>query len=141
MLKGCCWEKKELKINTLEDIMLINDNLEATGWRMFVMRKRANQKKWTRMLFLWFVLILTINEKWLSEYNRNFDYCIHVSIPIPLLWTSLQLEHMPTIETNTEWKSLHFHGPEKPLNWLNWLKIKITKIEENLNKTVKHCQK
>ena len=29
----------------------------------------------------------------------------------PLLWTSLQLEHMSTIEMNTDWKSLHFHGP------------------------------
>ena len=36
------------------------------------------------MLFLWFVLILTVQEKWFSMYNRNVHDCIHISIPVPL---------------------------------------------------------
>ena len=34
--------------------------------------------------------------------------------------------------------NFHFYGPKRPLNLL---KNKITKIEENLNETVKHCLK
>ena len=41
-------------------------------------------KKWTRMLFLWFLLIFTVKEKWSSMYNRNLHDCIHISIPVPL---------------------------------------------------------
>ena len=43
---------------------------------------------------------------------------INVSIFLSLsitLWTSLQLENMLTIEMNTDWKSLHFRGPEQAI--------------------------
>ena len=36
------------------------------------------------MLFLGFVLILTVEEKWLSMSNKNLHDCIHISIPEPL---------------------------------------------------------
>ena len=39
---------------------------------------------------------------------------IFLSCPIAL-WTSLQLENRSVIEMNTDWKSLHFHGPEKTI--------------------------
>ena len=36
--------------------------------------------------------------------------------PCPIvLWTSLQLENTSTTEMNTDWKSLHFHGPDKDI--------------------------
>ena len=31
------------------------------------------------------------------------------------LWTSLRLENTSTIEMNTDWKFLNFHGPEKAI--------------------------
>ena len=46
------------------------------------------------------------------------------------LWTSLQLGKASNKEVNTDWKS------KKAIKLAT---NKITKIEENLNKTVKHC--
>ena len=54
------------------------------------------------------------------------------------LWTTLQLGNMSTMEVNTDWNSQQnfvFIELKRPLNWL---KNKITKIEENLNEIVKH---
>ena len=99
------------------------------------------------MLFLWFALILTIEEKWLSIYNKS-PRLYPDFYPCPIaLWASLQLENTSTIAmNNTDWKSLQIYNPfyifmdlERLLNWLK--KIKITKSEENLSVTVKHCSK
>ena len=77
--------------------------------------------------------------------NRNLHDCIHISIPVPLrVWTFLQLENTSTIETNTDWKYLHIYNLYIFMDLkrlLDWLKSKITKIEENLNETVKHRPK
>ena len=85
----------------------------------------------------------TVKKKWLSMYNRTLHGCMHISIPIAH-WISLQLEKTSTIETNKDWTSLQIYNPyifmdlKRPLNWL---KSKITKIEENLNEIIKHYPK
>ena len=71
------------KLKTYQRISCLYDNLEATGWRVFVMRERANQRSGQECCS-WFVLILTVKEKWLSMYNRNLQDYIHISIPAPL---------------------------------------------------------
>ena len=43
-----------------------------------------------------------------QKFPLLYPYFYHCPIA---LWTSLQLENKPTIEMNTDWKSLHFHGP------------------------------
>ena len=54
------------------------------------------------------------------------EVVVHVQQKFPLLypyfyscliviWTSLLLEIMSTIEMNTDWKSLHFYGHEKAI--------------------------
>ena len=73
------------------------------------------------MLFLWFVLILAVKEKWLSMCNRNLHDCIHISIPVPLRLghicnrkkVNYRDEYGPEIPTNLQ--SLHFHGNEKTI--------------------------
>ena len=92
------------------------------------------------MLFLGFVLIFNVKEKWLSMYDRNPRLYPNFYLCLNAPWTSLQLEKKSTIEINTNWKSIQICDPyvfmevKRPLDWL---KIK-TKIEENLNETVKH---
>ena len=57
------------------------------------------------------------------------------------LWTFLQLGNASTMEVNTDWKSLRifiFMNLKRPLNCL---KNKMTKIKENLSKTIKQCPK
>ena len=71
--------------------------------------------------------------------QQKFPLLYPYFYPCPIaLWTTLQLENMSIIEMNTDWKSLNFHGPEKAIKLA---KSKITKIEENLTETAKHCQK
>ena len=76
------------------------------------------------MLFLWFLLILTVEEQWLSMWNRNLHDCIHISICPIALWTSLQPENTSTTEMNMDWKFLQIYTPyifmelKEPLNWL-----------------------
>ena len=50
----------------------------------------------------------------LVQQKISMIVSIFLSCPIAL-WTSLQLENMSVIEMNTDWKSLHFHGPEKAI--------------------------
>ena len=86
--------RKSLK--TIYNRICFYDNLEITGWRVFASRKKSQSTQWTRMLFLWFILILTVKKKRLSMFNRNFHYCIHISILVPLCfghlcnWKTLQ---------------------------------------------------
>ena len=57
--------------------------------------------------------------------------------------TSLQLENKSIIEMDAKWKSLQIYNPYIFMDLkrlLNWLKSKITKIEKNLNETVKYIQ-
>ena len=72
------------------------------------------------MLLLWFVLILTLMEKWLSMYNRNLHDCIHISISISLgiFATGKYMNHRDEygLEFSTNLQSLHFHGTEKAIN-------------------------
>ena len=75
------------------------------------------------MPFLWLVLILTVEEKWLSIYNRNLHDCIHISIPVPLhcalgiFATGKHVSHRDVngLEIPTNLQSLHFHGTEKAI--------------------------
>ena len=60
--------------------------------------------------------------------------CFFLSLLLAF-WTSLQLGNSSTIEVNMDWKSLRifiFIYLKRPLNWL---KNKITKIEENVYET------
>ena len=94
------------------------------------------------MLLLWFVLILTVKKRWFALGNRNLHDCIYVSISCSVaLWTYLQLGNASTMEVNTDWKSLQlffFYGREKIIKLAT---DERTKIEENLNETVKQCLK
>ena len=101
---------------------------------------KSQSTKWTGMLFLRFVLILSVEEKWLSMCNRNLHDCIHISIPVPFRFghllllllflfdfyitfynykkpitvnqlTSLQLENTSIIEMNINWKFLQIYNP------------------------------
>ena len=78
------------------------------------------------MLFLWFVLILTVVEKWLSMCNRNLHDYIHIFYPCPfsMLWASLQPENSSTIEMNTDWKSLQIYNPYIFMDLKRPLKLK-----------------
>ena len=61
-----------------------------------------------------------------TNYHCKEEEVVHVLQKFPLLypyfypwpialWTSLQLENTSTVEINTDWKSLHFDGPEKAI--------------------------
>ena len=47
-----------------------------------------------------------------KKFPLSYRYFYHCLIA---LWTPLQLENTSAIEMNTDWKSLHFHGPEKAI--------------------------
>ena len=92
------------------------------------------------MLLLWFILNPNVKKKWFTtEYALD---CNHVSIPSPLHFGQLcNWEH---VNYGDEYgiktpQDFNFYTAEKALNWL---KTKITKIEEKLNETVKkYCLK
>ena len=105
-------------------------------WLFHAFVLKSQSTKWTR--------VLTVKEKWLSMYNRNLHDCIHISIPV-----KLRFEHLSNWKTRSPqrwiriWNRYKFTIPifidlKRPLNWL---KSKITKIEENLYETVNHCPK
>ena len=125
-------------------ISYLYDNLEATGWRVFVTRERSTNNVDQNAVSLVRTnsdckgeVVVHVKQK--STWLYPYFYPCHIA-----LWKSLQLENTSTIEMKTDWKSLQIYHPyifidlKKPLNWL---KSKITKIEVNLNKTVKHCPK
>ena len=93
------------------------------------------------MLLLWCVLILIVKKGgWPCATKISMIVSCFHSCTI-VLWKSLQLGKVSTMEGNTDWKSLRifiFMDLKSPLNWLE---TKIKKIEENLNETVKHCLK
>ena len=65
-----------------------------------------------------FILILTVEKKWLSMCNRNLHDCIHVSIPVPLRFaTGKHVNHRDKygLEIPTNLQFLHFHGTEKTI--------------------------
>ena len=72
--------------------------------------------KWTRMLLLWFVLILTVKERWFATCNRNLHDCVHVSIPAPLCF-----RHPCNWEMRQPWRWLeipanfYFYVPKKTI--------------------------
>ena len=72
---------------------------------------------------MWFALILTVRKRWLPMCNGNLH----------------KLGNTSTIDVNKDWKyppDFLFIDLKRPFNWL---KNKITKIEENLNENFKHC--
>ena len=101
--------------------------------------RKSQPTKWTIMLLLCSILILTIKKRWLAMCNRNLHDCIHVSIP-----HSLRFGHLSKWKTRQPWRWIAtgnpceflFYGPEKAFKLT---KNKITKIKENWNETVKHC--
>ena len=86
------------------------------------------------MLLLWFVLFLTVKKKWSTMWNKNLHDYIHASIPAPL-----------RLDIFATWKCRPWteYGPEMsgPKTGIELSKTEITKIEENLDETVKHCLK
>ena len=95
---------------------------------------KSQSKKWAKMQ----LLALKIGG-WPCATEISMIVSMYVC-PIAL-WTSLQLGNASTMKVNTDWKSqwififMNLKGP------LNWLKNKISMIEENLNKNVKHYLK
>ena len=84
-------------------------------------------------MLLWFVLILNVKKIWLTLCNRNLHDFIYVSIPAPL--REKRVNHggecgmkIPAI--------FPFYGPEKIIKLA---KDQLTRIEENLRKTVRQC--
>ena len=73
------------------------------------------------MLFLWFILILTVREKWLSMYNRNLDDCIHIyslfHCALGILASGKHFNQRDEygIEFPAMSQVLHFHGTEKAI--------------------------
>ena len=88
-------------------------------------------------MLLLFALDLTAKKRWLVLCNRNLHDCIYVSIPAPL-----RFGRICNWETRQPWRSIRtgipaiflFYGPEKILKLAT---NEITKIEENLNETIK----
>ena len=80
------------------------------------------------MLFLWFVPILTIGEKWLFMCNKNLHDCIHISVPVPLRFgifaTGKHVNHRDEygLEIPTNLQFLNFHGTEKAIKLAKKLK-------------------
>ena len=94
------------------------------------------------MLFLWFIPINSLCKgEGVVHVQQKSSWLHRYFYPCPIvLWTSLQLENMSTIEMNTDWKSLQIYNPyifmdlERPLNWL---KIKINKEQRKLKQNCK----
>ena len=89
--------------------------MEATGWRVFVTHQRANKKGGKNA-----VSLVRTNSHCKGEVvvhvQQKFPLLYPYFYPCPIaLWTSLQLENMSSIEMNTDWKFLHFHGTEKAI--------------------------
>ena len=89
------------------------------------------------MLFISFVLILTVEEKWLSMCNRNLHNCIDNSIPVPLRFGHLTRKHGNHrddygLEIPTNLQFLHFHGTEKDIKLAKKVKNKdLRKLKRN----------
>ena len=89
------------------------------------------------MLFVSFVLILTVQEKWLSMCNRNLHDCIDISIPVPLRFghlTRKQGNHRDEyrLEIPADLQFLHFHGTEKAIKLAKKVKNKdLRKLKRN----------
>ena len=66
------------------------------------------------MLFLSFLLIPTVEEKWLSMCNRNFHNCFYGKL------ANHRDEYGLEIPTN--FQSLHFHGTEKAIKLVKKVK-------------------
>ena len=89
------------------------------------------------MLFVSFVLILTVEDKWLSMCNRNLHDCIDISIPVPLRFGHLTRKHgnhrdQCRLEIPADLQSLHFHGTEKAIKLAKKVKNKdLRKLKRN----------
>ena len=88
-----CQEKKELKDNVLEDIVL-----EATDWRVFAMCERAKHELAKNA-------VAVVRSKYhfkedvVCYVQQNPHYCICVSIPTPLRFGNLC-----NLETRQPWR-------------------------------------
>ena len=70
------------------------------------------------MLFLWFVIILTVKKKWLSVYNMIVSIFLSLSyFLLDIFATGKHFNHRDKYvqETATNLQSLHFHEPEKAI--------------------------
>ena len=86
------------------------------------MRKKSKPTNWTRMMLLWFVLILTVNKRWLAMSNRitMFLSLHHCTLEF------FQLRNASTMEVNTDWKSLRifiFIYLKRPLSKVKSMQI------------------
>ena len=91
--------------------------------------------KWTRTLFWWFVLFLTVKKRWLAMCNKNLHECGHISIPVPL-----HFEHLFNWKISQSWRWIQDWKFQQILFLSTWKVIKLAKnktikIKENLNET------
>ena len=91
-------------------ISCLYDNLEGTGWWVFVTPERANPRSGRDAVSL------------VHNNSHCKEVVVHVQQKSPWLypyfypwptafWSSLQLENMSTIEINTDWKPLQIYNP------------------------------
>ena len=95
---------------------------------------------WTIMPLLWFILILIV-KKVIGHLQQKSPWLYSCFYRCGIaLWRSFQMGNVTTMGVNTDWNTdMSIFMDLKRL--LNCLKTKITKIEENLNETVKHSLK
>ena len=92
------------------------------------------------MLFLWFVerssCPCATEISMIASVFLSLSHCA-----LGIFATGKKVNHRDEygLEIPTNLQSLHFHGTEKAVKLAK--KVKKTKIEENLDETVKHCPK
>ena len=112
--KGSFGRRKSQKNNILEDIMLIW--WFGSHWLASICN--ACMKEPINKVDFFFLVRTNSHCKGevVVQVQQKFPLFYLYFYPCPItLWTSLQLENTSTIEMNTDWKSLHFHGPEQAI--------------------------
>ena len=94
--------RKSLKI-IYQMIPCSHDNLEATVWRVFAMRERANLRSEKNSV----AVVCTnshSNKKQSAMRNRNLHECIHLSF-----FAQLFFGYLCNWETHQSWKNMETH--------------------------------
>ena len=129
----CFEERFNIRVREFcKRVSCVHGNLGSFHWRVFKMQERANQRSgqdWCCCSSYQFSV--QRNRGWTCAEKYLQDR-IHVFIPTKL-WCRRAAGYGLEVPS-----SFYFYGPEKAINWM---KIKLSRVQDKLKENIKYCLK